>query len=270
MTNKIRTLIRWAGSKKKLIPAIKEHTPISFNKYIEPFCGSICLFLEMPAKSALLSDMNLDLINFYNTIKTDPDYISNQISALPSSKETYYEIRSTDPETLSGKERAVRFFYLNRHCFNGVYRTNLKGKFNVPYGSKLTSIPSKMEIIAFSKAVQNVEFRNCDFETSVNLAKKNDFIYLDPPYAGRDVKDRGEYGLNKFTELDIYRLHSSLQKASKRGVKILLSYADIPKIRDLFDDWNITTVSVGRSISGFSKGRTTVTEVLIKNFQNDQ
>lgn len=270
MTQQTRALIRWAGSKKKLIPVIKRNSPKSFNKYIEPFCGSISLFLEISTKKAALSDINSELVNFYNVVKTDPGFIADGMQELESAKEVYYRIRSLDISLLDEKERAVNFFYLNRHCFNGVYRTNQKGQFNVPYGSKLTSIPSRSEIFEFSKKVRNVTFSACDFESAVKRAKRDDFIYLDPPYAGRDVKDRGEYGPNKFRESDLERLEQSLTKATNKGVKILLSYADIPQIRELFSDWEIETVSVGRSVSGFAKGRMAVNEVLLKNFKNEQ
>jgi DNA adenine methylase len=268
MKNPKRALIRWAGSKKKLIPVIKKSVPLNFDRYIEPFCGSISLFLELPPSKAILSDINEELINFYNVVKVSPTYISNELEKLESSPENYYKVRALNPEGLTRKERAVRFFYLNRHCFNGVYRTNQKGLFNVPYGSKLSSVPSASEVMDFSRFIRNAVFETSDFERIISRAENNDFIYLDPPYAGRNVKDRGEYGQIKFAEVDIQRLHDSLVKASGRGAKILLSYADIPLIRDVFSEWNIETVSVGRSVSGFSKGRMIVNEVLIKNFDN--
>ncbi|MDD0968072.1 MULTISPECIES: DNA adenine methylase [Pseudomonas] len=263
-----RALIRWAGSKKKLIPVIKKSVPLNFDRYIEPFCGSISLFLELPPSKAILSDINEELINFYNVVKVSPTYISDELAKLESSKENYYRVRGLNPEALTRKERAVRFFYLNRHCFNGVYRTNQKGMFNVPYGSKLSSVPSACEVMDFSRFIKNATFEKSDFERVINKAGFNDFIYLDPPYAGRNVKDRGEYGQVKFAEVDIERLHRSLLRASERGAKILLSYADIPLIREVFSEWRIETVSVGRSVSGFSKGRMIVNEVLIKNFDN--
>ncbi|SDA96101.1 DNA adenine methylase [Pseudomonas sp. NFACC15-1] len=263
-----RALIRWAGSKKKLIPILKKSVPLNFDRYIEPFCGSVSLFLELPPSKAILSDINEELINFYNVVKRSPSYLSTEVGKLESTKEAYYNIRSMDPSGLSRKQRAVRFFYLNRHCFNGVYRTNKAGQFNVPYGSKLSSIPSLDEVMEFSRFVRGAKFESSDFERIINKAEYNDFIYLDPPYAGRSVKDRGEYGQVKFAEVDIQRLHAALVTASERGAKILLSYADIPVIREVFSSWKIETISVGRSVSGFSKGRVKVNEVLIKNFEN--
>ncbi|MCK3851908.1 MULTISPECIES: DNA adenine methylase [Pseudomonas] len=265
-----RALVRWAGSKKRLIPVIKKSVPVSFERYIEPFCGSISLFLELPPSQAVLSDINDELINFYKVVKVSPSYISNEMAKLESTEENYYRLRSLNPSSLTKKERAVRFFFLNRHCFNGVYRTNKLGHFNVPYGSKLTSVPSANEIMDFSRFVRKVKFETSDFEAIIDRARLNDFIYLDPPYAGRNVKDRGEYGQVKFAESDIERLHAALVQASARGAKILLSYADIPLIRQVFSSWYIETVSVGRSVSGFSKGRMKVDEVLIKNFVNDE
>lgn len=260
------SLLRWAGSKRKLLPSLRESVPKDFNRYIEPFCGSISLFILLQPRSALLGDVNWELINFYHQLKQNPEEIARLVHGMPSEESFYYELRSVSPSSLAYLDRAARFFYLNRFCFNGVYRTNKKGDFNVPRGKHMGAIPTREEIISFASLIANAEFHAIDFEILIKNARVNDFIYLDPPYAGRDVKDRGEYGLNSFRENDIERLVVSVQAAAKAGAKVLLSYADVPVIRDLLGDWNIKTISVGRNVSGFIKGRTTVSEVIITNY----
>lgn len=224
------------------------------------------LFLRISPEKSIMGDINQELINFYKQVKEKPEEISEAIHGIPRTKEEYYKIRSLDTYRLTELEKAVRFFFLNRHCFNGVYRTNKSGAFNVPFGSKLTEIPSREEIIYFSKKIASTDFLSGDFETTISSAGKDDFIYLDPPYAGTESRDRGEYGLNSFKELDISRLSTALKYASEKGAKILLSYASIEPIKKEFSEWNIREISVERSISGFARGRKKVPEVIITNY----
>ncbi|MGI4838361.1 MAG: DNA adenine methylase [Janthinobacterium lividum] len=266
VTKKDRPLIRWAGSKTRILNVLESHGPTRFNNYIEPFCGSLSLFLRIKPASSIVGDINSELINFYEQVKVFPERISELIHEMPRTKDEYYRVRGLDVEQLSVLERSVRFFFLNRHCFNGVYRTNKSGKFNVPFGSKLSEVPSLDEIVSFSRFIQNTIFCNSDFEKTISSSGVEDFIYLDPPYAGTLAKDRGEYGVGSFKELDISRLGAVLREASSRGSKVLLSYADIEPIRKEFGDWNIHQIVVGRSVSGFARGRKQVCEVLITNY----
>lgn len=265
-SKKNRPLIRWAGSKTRLLNVLEEKSPKSFARYVEPFCGSMSLFLRLNPSSAVMGDINEELINFYRQVKILPAEISQKMSEIHSTKEEYYRIRSLDVSNLCDMDRAVRFFFLNRHCFNGVYRTNKKGQFNVPYGSKLTEIPCQEEVVEFSRKIANTVFLHADFEKTIESATHGDFLYLDPPYAGTASRDRGEYGVDSFKEIDIDRLANSLFKASEAGVHVLLSYACIPAIKDKFYAWNVEEITVGRSVSGFAKGRKDVKEVLIKNY----
>jgi DNA adenine methylase len=266
VTIKNRPLIRWAGSKTRILHLLTEHSPTSYERYIEPFCGSMSLFLRISPEKASMGDINEELINFYKQVKVRPEEISEAIHKIPRTEEEYYKIRNTDTSNFSELEKAIRFFFLNRHCFNGVYRTNKSGAFNVPFGSKLTEVPSHEEIMNFSKKITSTDFFCGDFETTISSAANNDFIYLDPPYAGTESRDRGEYGLNSFKELDITRLGSTLKQASEKGAKILLSYASIEPIKKEFLEWNIREISVERSISGFARGRKKVPEVIITNY----
>lgn len=240
--------------------------PKEYGKYIEPFCGSMSLFLKVLPGSSVVGDINEELINFYNQIKFYPAEISAEVSKLDRTKEEYYRQRAMDCNLLTPFFRAVRFFYLNRHCFNGVYRTNSKGQFNVPFGSKLSEVPALDELVSFSEKIQLTEFLNCDFEKTVSRAQAGDFIYLDPPYAGTESKDRGEYGPNSFKSFDITRLGGVLRAASARDVNVLLSYACIDAIKEEFLGWKVSEILVERSVSGFARGRKKVPEVIITNY----
>jgi DNA adenine methylase len=214
----------------------------------------------------VVGDINAELINFYLQVKAFPEEISSRVHEMPRTKEEYYRVRALDSDLLSGLERSVRFFFLNRHCFNGVYRTNRLGFFNVPFGSKLSEVPSRAEILEFSELIRDTAFLNADFEKTISVSSLGDFIYLDPPYAGTESKDRGEYGVGSFKAFDIVRLGNVLRDADSRGSKVLLSYADTEAIRQEFRDWRIHEISVERSVSGFARGRKKVNEVLITNY----
>jgi DNA adenine methylase len=261
-----RSPLRWAGSKKKLLPALNSIAPKSFRRYVEPFCGSLCFLVALKPEQALVGDINEELIHFYKMIRWRPKKVATLTHSLPRDADTYYSLRSLAPNSLSPEQRAARFLYLNRFCFNGVYRTNRNGQFNVARGQHMGEIPPVDELIAFGRLMRHVNFELSDFSTLLENAGRGDFVYLDPPYAGRNVRDRGEYGVGAFKEHDIERLATQVDAASQRGAKILISYADLPQFRALFPLWNTTSIEVGRNVSGFSRGRTKVSELLICNY----
>ena len=145
--NVTRSPLRWAGSKRKLLPTLKRLAPVRFRRYVEPFCGSLCLYVALKPASAFVGDINEELVNFYRMIAWRPKAIASATHLLRRDEATYYELRQHDPLVLSAQERAVRFLYLNRFCFNGVYRTNRQGFFNVARGKHMGSIPSVQELV---------------------------------------------------------------------------------------------------------------------------
>lgn len=260
-------ILRWAGSKRKLLPLLTAATPARFSRYAEPFVGSAVLFLQLNSPDALLGDLNSDLIDTYLTIKEHPRAVWNRVIAMSHEPEFYYQLRSRKPEDLNPLERAARFVYLNRFCFNGVYRTNKQGNFNVPRGNGKLSIPTLQTFNHFSKSIRNAEIKCGDFEELVAKTKQGDFLYLDPPYALGEKRDRGEYGAGSFRENDELRLIKSIKKSSNRGVKVLLSYSPSPFVLESLNDWQIHRLSVTRSVAGFSGSRRTADEVLISNYK---
>ena len=263
----VRTpLLRWAGSKKKLVPQLEQAAPTHMRRYIEPFAGSAVLFLKLHPKKAILSDINESLIDTYQVVRDKPDSVWRIAQSWPTDEAFYYELRAMDPSALSGVRAAARFVYLNRFCFNGVYRTNRQGQFNVARGKGHLGIPTKEMFRAFAERLAGADLRCTDFIKTVARAGAGDFLYLDPPYAVPNTRDRGEYGPGSFKEADLDRLADGLAAASMRGARVLLSYADRPGLEDRFRGWYVKKLEVTRNVCGFVGSRRRAREVLISNY----
>lgn len=264
----VDSVFRWAGSKRKLLPVLMKNIPNEYERYVEPFCGSACLFFAINPHKALLSDINEDLIRTFKQIKKAPKKIAKAVSEISVEKDIYNEIRKQKSEELKDFERAVRFTYLNRNCFNGVYRTNQKGEFNVPMGTRTGEVPDESRFIRCSQALKNAELVNKDFESLINEIQKGDFVYLDPPYAKKGYKGRGEYGPGAFQYEDIERMLSFLHTIDQNEATFLFSYAyDEDLINALPKYWYWNSLSVNRHVAGFSKHRGKVDEILVSNKQ---
>lgn len=264
----MRPLFRWAGSKRKILPYMKKYLPENYNRYYEPFCGSACLYFDERPGKAVLSDMNSELINAYKMVRDNHLIVHDFLSNLIVNPDEYKRIRSLDERSLEPHERAARFIYLNKLCFNGVYRTNLQGKFNVPMGVRTGTIPRLDELLEYSKVLKDVEFISGDFESVIAKAVKGDFIYLDPPYSKPESRKRGEYGPDSFDFNDVERLIDSLKSAEMRGVYFLLSYCESDELLERIPSgWTVEEISVRRHVAGFHQHRRMVGEVLISNNQ---
>lgn len=260
-------ILRWAGSKKRLLPILRRATPAKFKRYVEPFVGSAVNFLELPKHDAVLADLNSEIIHAYEMVRRFPKAVWQRTAALPKTQAQYYKLRSLHPDTLGRFDRAVRFIYLNRFCFNGVYRTNREGHFNVSRGKGHLFVPPLERFLEFSERLQQCELVCEDFEKVVGLAKRGDYAYLDPPYAERGKRDRGEYGIGTFRENDEKRLVEVLKCADERGVKILLSYTNSPVINRELAGWHFKHIQVQRNVAGFTGARNKVSEVLVSNYR---
>lgn len=261
-----RSPIRWAGSKRKLLPVLTSLMPASYRRYIEPFCGSLSLFVALKPDQAIAGDINAELIRFYRVLRWRPNVVAELTHRYSGDSEKYYELRSTSATDLPAEERAARFLYLNRYCFNGVYRTNRVGQFNVARGAHMGAIPPVEELVGFGRLLRRVDLIEGDFSLVLSEARRNDLVYLDPPYAGRDVRDRGEYGPDAFKSKDLVRLQSEVESLASRGAKVLLSYADLPEVRRAFRGWKTEKIRVPRNVSGFASGRATVDELILRNY----
>lgn len=263
-----KPIFRWAGSKRKLLPVLLTYWGSGYDRYVEPFAGSACLFFSISPRRALLSDLNQDLISAYTTIANHPRAVYNRLCKMPRGKRSYYKLRAQSANELHELDRAARFIFLNRFCFNGLYRTNLSGLFNVPYSpSKTGDLATWEELFAASKILSKAKIVHGDFEDVLIGLGEGDFVYLDPPYAVERRRLFREYDPKSFTTNDIDRLAASLPLMDKRGVKFLVSYADCSASRKLAAHWQSKRVYTQRNISGFSKFRRLSAEVLISNFQ---
>jgi DNA adenine methylase len=249
-----------------MVPYLVKCFPRFTGRYFEPFLGSGCLFLALRPKHSVLGDINRHLIQAYNYLRLHPVKLFRAVHAMPATASCYYELRSLDPEQLDPLSRAARFVYLNRYCFNGIYRTNRRGQFNVPRGTDTGGVPTLSEFLAYSKALKNAELQAADFEKCLESVNEHDFVYMDPPYAKYSRSDSGEYGYDSFREDDISRLIDALLRIDSIGGTVVLSYAATDLFSSLSErGWDVQTLMVRRNVGGFQSGRKHAEEVLISN-----
>lgn len=228
--------------------------------------GSACLFFNISPPHALLSDINGELVNTFNAVRHQVENVYKEMIRLPLGEEGYYKVRSRNPTTLTTAQRAARFIYLNRFCFNGLYRTNRYGHFNVPYaGSKTGALPSQSELFQAAKILRGATVRRSDFALILQREVcRGDFVYLDPPFAVANRRIFRQYGPQTFGLEDIERVQRILDIIDSRGAHFLLSYA-YSKEAKYFNVWNMRRVYVQRNISGFAKYRRISAEILVTN-----
>jgi DNA adenine methylase len=262
--------LKWPGGKRWLATDALRLSPGQFNRYYEPFLGSAAMFFGLRPREAILSDTNDELINCYRQIKADWLRIWDGLIGYTDkhSNQFYYDIRDTEFE--DDQERAVRFLYLNRACFNGIYRVNRNGKFNVPKGSKHLLIYPYDNFEDVQNAIAHADFQVSDFEELIERAEYRDFVFCDPPYT---VTHSGN-GFIKYNDVlfnwsDQIRLRDALVRAHKRGVFTLLSNADFPGVCELYhiDGFLCTPISRRSFISGKPAARGVYGEVLISNYR---
>jgi DNA adenine methylase len=260
-----RSFLRWAGSKRKLIPRLVEFWNDNHARYVEPFAGSACLFFAIGPDKAVLGDNNGELINVYRVLRDQPERMHRRLIGIPRERHIYYSWRARDPSTLDPETRALRFIYLNHNCFNGIYRTNIAGAFNVPFGSKLATYLSRHEFVSCAEALSNVKLVSGDFQATLTHVKKGDFVYLDPPYAVSSRRMFRQYGKKPFDTDDVQRLGGELRRINKLGAHFVVSYADCREARRLAVEWHSKKVLVRRHIAGFSDHRGHSFEWIIYN-----
>src|SRR4030042_6017567 len=184
MMSSAKPFLRWAGSKKKQIPRLSLFWSPTYSRYIEPFAGSCSLFFALSPDDAILGDKNAELIEMYSTVRDRSEEIYNRIVAIPRTRDMYYTLRAQSPATLTRVERAVRFIYLNRNCFNGIFRTNTHGAFNVPFAShRVGAFVTHDEFLRAAALLHRAKLCAGDFGSTLRHVRAGDFVYLDPPYA---------------------------------------------------------------------------------------
>ncbi len=274
----LRPFLKWAGGKRQLLPSLRKYVPKNFSSinYFEPFVGAGAFLFDLRPRKAVINDANKELINCYLTIKDNPDELLSLTREYQKniSKDRYYELRELDRKStfneLSNVQRAARIIYLNKTCFNGLFRVNSQGQFNVPYGdNKNPMVADEVVIRAISKYLNenNIEITNLDFEKSVSNSKKGDFIYFDPPYDPvSDSSSFTGYDLNGFDKNEQRRLQQVCDKLVDKGCRLLISNSATDFIKELYDDrsrYTITEVTANRHINSVGTSRGKINEVLI-------
>ena len=260
----LKPVLRWAGSKQRLLPALMARMPIKFDRYFEPFAGSAALFFAIRPGTATLSDINSDLVNFYKVLRVAPEEVYRRMLEIPRSHAAYLESREIFAQSSDKLEKAVLFWYLNRHCFNGLFRTSRQGKFNVPFGSKLPPLPEWSQVKKCAARLGRASIKHGDFQSVLDSASEDDFVYVDPPYRRSSARDRGEYGLGAMADHEMSRLIESVRSANERGVKVLISYnADLT---DQLPSWNHQIVNGRHLISADPLKRVRINEYTSFNY----
>jgi len=274
-----KPFVKWAGGKRQLIPILNENLPKSFGTYYEPFLGGGALLFHMlterKGQKCSISDLNSDLVLTYTTIRNRIDEL---ISSLKNhernyhkdSKTYYYSVRESNPR--SEIEKTSRLLFMNRTCFNGLYRVNSKGKFNVPLGRYTNpNIVNEENLRSVSAILESskVAIKCRDFESVLRDAKKGDLVYFDPPYQPvSQTANFTSYTNKSFTYEDLNRLAELCLKLDSKGCKVLLSNSDSKEVAEIFSNksWKINRIQANRSINSNSKKRTGHFELLIKNY----
>ncbi len=267
-TQNFSPFLKWAGGKRWLASAYAELLPTSYKRYYEVFLGGGAVFFSMRPQHATLSDLNEELIECYSVLRDEWENVVERLHHHQNhhSKNYYYEVRSSKPKLLAN--RAARFIYLNRTCWNGLYRVNLKGEFNVPVGTKTNVLLEADNFKELSALLKKTELLAADFEEVIDRARSGDFIFADPPYTVRhNFNGFVKYNEKIFHWEDQVRLRDCLVRASKRGCLVLLTNANHPSVIELYEnDFELISLSRSSVIAADSKNRGMYEELVVKNF----
>ncbi|NJK69905.1 MAG: DNA adenine methylase [Microcoleus sp. SU_5_3] len=278
----VRPFLKWAGGKRQLLPEIVKYRPklTSKNTYYEPFIGGGALLFELQPQKAVINDSNKELINCYQVVKESLDDLMEELKKdkYSNSETSYYDMRDLDRSTkkyanLSPVEKAARIIYLNKTCYNGLFRVNSQGQFNVPFGRyKNPNILDDAVLKAVSKYLTNndIALLNQDFQEAVKTAKKGDFVYFDPPYDPiSETASFTGYDVNGFNRDEQQRLKKVFDDLTERGCKVMLSNSCTDFIMDLYNDYHdkIKKVKAMRNINSNAFKRGMVEEVLVLNYE---
>lgn len=276
-----KPFVKWAGGKRQIVDKLLMYAPDEFNTYYEPFVGGGALLFELSPKKAIINDSNKELINVYNVLRNEEKF-KKMCSILNTyeknnSEEFYYELRNKDRnkssfDRLSDYKRAGRTIYLNKACFNGLYRVNSKNEFNVPFGKKTkvnTYDIGNLITVSNYLTMNDIKILNVDFEDSVKDAQKGDFIYFDPPYDS-ETSIFNSYTEDGFGKDEQRRLAKVYKELSNKGCYVMLSNNNTTLIKELYKDFNIHIIEAKRSINSNGKKRGKVEEVIITNYKNDK
>jgi DNA adenine methylase len=271
-------VVKWVGGKRQIIDEIITYVPDSFSTYYEPFLGGGAVLFELQPKKAVVNDVNEELMNIYEVIKDNVDELIEGLKRhkIKNDKAYFYEIRELDRDReqynlLTPVERASRIIYLNKTCYNGLFRVNKSGEFNAPFGNyKNPNIVNETTLRAVSAYFNKAKIRfTCqDFEDALKWSRKGAFVYLDPPYDPvSETASFTGYDKGGFDHNEQIRLKKTCDKLNKKGIKFLLSNSATDFIMDLYQDYKIEVIQAKRAINSKADRRGNVDEVLVMNFE---
>lgn len=263
--------LKWAGGKRWLVSQHSHLFPNFTGKYIEPFLGSGAVFFHLQPDVAILSDKNKELIETYEVVRNFPKALHSRLLVMHvlHSSSYYYQTRKVVP---SGKfDRAARFIYLNRTCWNGLFRVNMNGQFNVPIGTKKVVEFPKNALANLSTALKKADLSQSDFENTIDKAKKGDFLFVDPPYTvSHNNNGFIKYNDVLFSWTDQIRLANAVKRASSRGAYVFVSNADHREVTDLYADLNFHRLNRLSILSGKPEYRRATSEAAFLNYEPEQ
>ena len=278
VTSPPKPFVKWAGGKTQIMAELQRQIPKQFNRYYEPFVGGGALLFQLLPKDAIINDINRDLYHAFRCLGNESWFYKlvdelNQ-HEINNNETYYYDIRNWDREDgfskLPSYKKAARLIYLNKACYNGLYRVNGEGYFNVPFGKKSKVIAySRDNLVSIHQyfKTNRIIIKNQDFEKVVASAKKGDFVYFDPPYDTYDEKTTfTTYSKSDFGKEEQKRLAKVFTELSNRGVQVMLSNHNTPFIQELYSSYNIKVIKARRIINSNPLGRGHVEEVIITNY----
>lgn len=259
--------LKWAGGKRWFANNYSHLLPARFENYIEPFVGSAALFFSVRPQRAILADVNPELINLYSVIRSAPNELERKLKVhqRSHSKDYFYKMRASSPRTELG--RAARFLYLNRTCWNGLYRVNTQGKFNVPIGTKTSVIMDTDNFVGVSDALKNTVLKCSDFEGVIDGALQGDFVFVDPPYTvAHNFNGFVKYNEVLFSWADQERLKAAVVRAVARGAQVLVTNAAHDSVRKLYSEFEQIPITRSGVIAGKSSARGKFEEIVVRCF----
>lgn len=273
----VQPVVKWAGGKRQLLKEIDKYIPQRISTYYEPFLGGGALLFHLQPRRAIVSDTNKELINVYNVIRDKVEELILDLSQHVNTEEHYYYVREMDRlpeyEQMSDIKKASRIIYLNKTCYNGLFRVNSQGQFNVPYGKyKKPNIVNDIVLRAVSGFLKSndIRFLNVDYEESLYRIRRGAFVYFDPPYDPiSDTSSFTGYTLDGFGRDEQLRLKQVCDRLNQKGIKFLLSNSATPFIKEIYTDYIVETVGANRSINSNAGNRGEINEVLVRNYDVD-
>lgn len=272
----VSPVLKWVGGKRQLLPSIKPMLPKRITSYCEPFVGGGAVLFDLQPKKAIVNDINSDLILVYTVIRDNVEALIELLATYPNEESFYYELRNIDRDQakydkLSEIERAARVIFLNKTCYNGLYRVNNAGEFNSPFGKyknpNIVNAPVLRAVSAYFNSSE-ITFSTTDFELVLDQVRKGTFVYLDPPYDPvSDTSSFTGYSKGGFSREQQIRLRECCDRLNARGVKFMLSNSATEFIKEQYSNYHITIVQAKRAINSVASKRGDVDEVIITNYE---